>query len=134
MKLYFLLLAISVLFFASCSQDNITATYNTIEVDIEKRNNYACVQKDVPCDLDYVPPIIIPSASQSYNCFLVTFDDSLTSEEIHCLKYAYFTCFHLLRMAFIESDDPYQEMWCYPIGRQTISNTIDIDLRMNTGG
>jgi len=118
------------LFLASCGQNNIDAD-NEVNINIETRSNYECIE-NVTCDLDYDFPI---KKSGAYNCFLVTFDESLNLAEIHCLKHAYFSCFPHLRLSLLQTDDAYSEMWCYPIGKPLngLSTTIDSDPRVDDG-
>jgi len=131
MKSFFLPLLIAVLFFTSCSQEYIS-TERSIEADIQIRTDYDCIQ-NATCDVDYDFPVKGPG---SYNCFSVTFDNSLTLGEIYCLKQAYFKCFPQLRLTILQPTDSYLEMWCLPVGKplNSLSTTMDDDPRVDDGG
>ncbi len=135
MKTLLLPLSICILFFASCSQDNITTTDNIIEADIQKRNDYECVQND-PCDSNYVFRLKDPRVE--YHCISIIFDPALETEELYCLRQAYFECFSYLHLEVSEPGSIEDEIWCYPLDlhipsrTKALSETIVRDPRLRT--
>ncbi len=117
----------------NCSPEQRIENDLDFEAEIEKRNDINCVNSTPCTEPNYVFPTCQPLNCQ---CFSINYDESLTLEEIYCIRYAYFKCYPDLKLNVFQSTaDPYLESWCLPIGKSgiTLSSTIDTDPRVDDG-
>lgn len=134
MKPFLLSLLVIVLTFASCSQDYNIEPDEFSEIPTHKRTNAECIDI-VKCDEDYEFCTVDPH--QDYYCFTITYESTLSVEEVNCVRHAYFSCFYYLCLSTDQPVNPSLESWCFPIDTgkplKSLSKTIISDPRIGLG-
>lgn len=91
------------------------------------------------CDPDYIFDVLRPreDPGNHYVTMEITYHPDLSLDEIHCVRYEYFTggFFIDIQMCSEQPEDPYQDCWKYYPGwpDQTTNTTICDDPRTTNG-
>lgn len=115
----------------SCHKEDIE-TLKTTDTDFASFSRPG----DSQCDLDYVFPILHPSdpGANMYITAQITYNRDLTLEQIHCIRYEYFTAhpeYGDMRLCILQPTDPYLDCWKFIPGYpdQQTNTTICDDPR-----
>lgn len=122
----------------SCVAEDELKTSSSSEIQSIKISDNGGNRSFITCDTNYVFPILSPDDPDYSACVTlsITYDSSLTAEEIHCIRYEYFTQYIPFGAAFMcvfQPTDPYQDCWKVLFAKpdQTTGTTICDDPRMN---
>lgn len=122
--IYIGLVVIACSLFVACSQEEtienegINLIINNAQTE-NNRNSYGGCG-DIACDENYVFP-----TGFGGEVHVIEYDSSLTMEEIHCIRHAYFVCYTDLKISIFDpSGSDYVEAWV----RETWHPDDDLDV------